>query len=363
MTLRAACSPGEIRVAALQDGVLTDYAIWRPGRPDGLGDVHRGRVTAVVPGMAGAFVALGGGLDGFLPDSDGAAGRGVGDALAVMVTRAAQGGKGPRLRAVADEPGKGPPALLTQGPNPLLRLAARYAGPVIVDDPALFASLRPALADRLQLGEAWNDALSSAVDALGARTVALPGGLVAHIEPTAALVAIDMDMAGGTAGQEAKQTRQEAANRAALPALARQIRLRNLSGAILIDFAGMPRRRRDALAGALRDALDGDPARPRLLGFTQGGLAEIQRPRTSPPLHEMLAGPHAAGLAALRTIAANADPAAPPALRAAPDVVSALEADPSALPALANRLGRPLLVRSDPSLPPGTTVIEERPRG
>ncbi len=74
VTLVAACSPGEIRVAAVQDGVLVDYAIWRPGRPDGVGDVHRGRVTAVVPGMAGAFVALAG-ADGFLPDSAGAAGR------------------------------------------------------------------------------------------------------------------------------------------------------------------------------------------------------------------------------------------------------------------------------------------------
>ena len=40
--------------------ILLDYAIWRPGAPDGVGDVHRGRVIARVPAMAGAFVALGG---------------------------------------------------------------------------------------------------------------------------------------------------------------------------------------------------------------------------------------------------------------------------------------------------------------
>ncbi len=358
MSILAACSPGEIRVAAVQDGELTDYAIWRPGRPDGVGDVHRGRVTAVVPGMAGAFVAIAG-ADGFLPDSAGGAGRGVGDMLAVQIVRAAQGNKGPRLVGLAEDPGSGAPTLLRSGPNPLLRLAAGHAGPIIVDDLAVLAALRPILADRVSLGTPWDDDLHAAVEALSSRTVTLPGGMRAFIEPTAALVAIDLDMAAATAGPAAKQARQEAANRAALPALARQIRLRNLSGAILIDLAGIALRRRPALADSLRSALATDPARPRLLGFTAGGLAEIQRPRTHAPLHELLRGPHAAGLAALRAL----DPARNEALRAAPDVVSALEADPAALSALANRLGRPLLLLSDPALPSGATVIEERPRG
>ncbi len=361
MSVRAACSPGEVRVAAVQDGVLTDYAIWRPGRPDGVGDIYRGRVTAVVPGMAGAFVAIAG-EDGFLPDSAGAAGLGVGDMVAVRVVRAAQGGKGPRLAACPEPPGTGSPALLRAGPNAVLRLAALHPGLVVVDDPALFAALRPVLGDRLTLGEAWDERLHAAVATLSDCVVALPGGLRASIEPTAALVAIDMDMAAATAGAEAKAPKQEAANRAALPALARQIRLRNLSGAILIDLAGLPLRRRPALAGAITAALAPDPARPRLLGFTTGGLAEIQRPRTHAPLHELVAGPHAAGLAALRRIA-TADPANPPVLRAAPDIVSALQADPVALPDLAHRLGRPLVVRSDPALPAGTTLIEDRPRG
>ena len=77
-------------------------------------------------------------------------------------------------------------------------------------------------------------------------------------------------------------------NRALLPALARQIRLRNLSGAILVDLAGLPARRRAALGPALAEALADDPARPRLLGFTALGLAEIVRPRVHPPLHELL---------------------------------------------------------------------------
>ena len=41
------CSPGEVRVAALDGDALLDAAIWRPGAPDGVGDLHRGRVDAV----------------------------------------------------------------------------------------------------------------------------------------------------------------------------------------------------------------------------------------------------------------------------------------------------------------------------
>ena len=361
MTVLASCSPGEIRVAALQDGLLADYAVWRPGRPDTVGDVYRGRVTVKVPGLAGAFVAIVGD-DGFLPDSAGAAGLSDGDAVTVQVTRAAQSGKGPRLARLPESSTSGPPTLLRAGPNAVLRLASHHAGVVSVNDPAIFAMLRPALGDRLVLGKTWDDAVDAQVDALSSRTVALPGGLRASIEPTAALVAIDMDMAAATAGREPKQPKQEAANRAALPALARQIRLRNLSGAILIDLAGVAHRRRPAFADVIREAIALDPAKPRLLGFTPGGLAEIQRPRTHPPLHEVLAGPHAAGLAALRTIS-RMDASRPPLLRAAPDVVSALEHDHAALPALANLLGQPLVIRSDPALSPGTVVIEERPSG
>ena len=102
---------------------------------------------------------------------------------------------------------------------------------------------------------------------------------------------------------------------------------------------------------------------PRFLGFTALGLAEILRPRVHAPLHEMLAGPHAAGLAALRRLTAEAGPAFAPALRAAPAVVAALQADAGALQALAQRLGRPLVMRSDPGLPGCGWVLEEASGG
>lgn len=362
MTIFAACSPGEIRVAAVEDGRLIDYALWRPGWSDGVGDVHRGRVAAVMPGLAGAFVALDG-ADGFLPDSAGAAGRGVGDMLAVRVVRAAQGGKGPRLAAVRDDPGTGPPRLLSPGPNAVERLAALHPGPVIVDEPAVALLLRPSLGDRVQTGAVLTEGLEDEIERLAYTDVALPGGMRASIHPTPALVAIDVDTAAATGARTPKQAAQEALNRAALPELARQIRLRNLSGAILVDLAGLSIRRRSSLADAFRAALAPDPVAPRLMSFTALGLAEILRPRIHPPLHEVLAGPHAAGLAALRRIAADAGPGAAPVLRAAPGVAAALTGDPAALPALAHRLGRPLVLRSDPGLPPCGWIVEDLSRG
>jgi len=364
-----ACSPGELRVAAVQDDALVDYALWRPGRPDGMGDLYRGRVVASVPAMAGAFVALPG-TEGFLPDSEGADAVSDGMAVAVRVTRSAQGGKGPRLTArVADADrtlaGAGPPALLARGPSAVERLAAlHFAASIVVDDPGIVAALRPMLGERVAAGTVLDDELAGWIDALAESSVALPGGMRASIHPTPALVAIDVDAGGASADRRPKRTAQMAANRAMLPALARQIRLRNLSGAIVVDVAGLALRHRAALAPDFIAALASDPARPRFLGFSALGLAEIMRPRAYPPLHELLAGPHAAGLAGLRAImqAAAAEPAATFSLRAAPDVAAALADDPVALPDLARRTGRPLIVASDPALPPGGTAIERTAR-
>lgn len=360
MTTRvlASASPGEVRVAAASGDTLLDYALWRPGKPDGVGDLHRGRVSALVPAMAGAFVTLDG-TEGFLPDSEGAKPLTEGTVLAVRITRAAQGGKGPRLSANVSEEdrrraGNGPPALLRRGPNPVEQMAAAYPdAPVLVDDAALLAALRPALGERLSFAATvFSDELESAIEALAEAEVMLHNGARLAIHPTPALVAIDVDAGAAIADQRGKAERHFAVNRAILPELAAQIRLRNLSGAILVDFAGLPARRRARLAPDLADALAADKLRPRLLGFTALGLAEIVRPRVHPPLHELLAGPHAAGLAALRAVArqAAANPAWPPALHAAPSVLRALQDDTVALDDLRRRTGRALLLQSDPGL-------------
>jgi Ribonuclease G/E len=357
-------SPGELRIAVMNGDELEAYTIWRPGAPDGFGDIHAGRVTARVPAMAGAFVALDG-ATGFLPDTEGAAALSDGDAVLVRVSRAAQGDKGPRLARVVPDAGKDVPAigLVRRGPSPLHRLAAYFAtAEIYLDDPAVVARLRGEdFFGRIRLVQgAFDDALESDIDALAAPWATLPGGIKAGFFPTPALTAIDMDGAATTGNAAQKSAAQFAANRAALPGLARQIRLRNLSGAILVDFAGIAIKRRSSLSADFSSALAADPARPRLLGFTALGLAEIVRPRTTPPLHELLAGPHAAGLLALREMAriAGGNAAASVALRAAPRVVTALQADSAALQDFADIGGRPPALRSDPTLPMCGWVIE-----
>ncbi len=279
-------SPGEARVAVVSDSDLLDYALWWPGVPDGVGDLYVSRVIARVPAMAGAFIALPG-AEGFLPDAEGGKTARDGDLLLVRVTRAAQGGKGPRLtaRLAADQQSAsgnigGPPRLLRRGSGAVAEFAAQYAdAPVLVDDPALLANLRPVLGQRIApVRKAFDDDLAQVVADLASPAIDLPGGARLHFWPTPALTAIDVDAGGASAERRDKRAAQETLNRSVIPALARQIRLRNLSGAILVDFAGMAPRRRASLGPALAAALADDPLRPRLLGFTALGLAEICTP-------------------------------------------------------------------------------------
>lgn len=361
ISIRVATSPGEARVAAVRDNHLIDYRLWRPGSPDGVGDVHTGRVIAAVPAMAGAFVALAD-AEGFLPDSEGAKGLTAGSMLAVRITRAAQGSKGPRLTAKVDAIAAATPGLISRGPDPVVQLAARYPdSAVLVDDAGVAAGLRQGLGDRVSVATSvFDDDVEDAIDALARPEVDLPGGVRLSIWPTPALVAIDMDGGGALAGAGKAGSRHESLNRAALPALAGQIRLRNLSGGIVVDLAGMAARKRAALAPDFVKALAHDPLHPKFLGFTALGLAEIVRARVHPPLHELLRGPLAAGLSALRAVLADygRNPRGLAAIRAHPGVVSALRADTAALPDLVRRTGREVSLRSDPSLPDGAWKLE-----
>jgi Ribonuclease G/E len=276
------------RIALLNGDILTEYALWKLESPDGVGDVYAARITARAPAMAGSFLDLGG-ETGFLPDSAGAGSLPEGSYLTVRVTRAAQSGKGPRLAAAAEPPGQ-KPGLVRRGPGPLLELAGRFAGAaIVIDDHALMATLRRALEGRMSYKTPAFDAiLEDEIAGLAAPAAALPHGAVMHIATTPALTAIDIDAGAATAETGAKPQSQLSLNTAIIPELARQIVLRNLSGAILVDFAGMKSAARVKLQPALAAALARDPLKPRLLGFSHLGFAEISRPRIRPPLHEML---------------------------------------------------------------------------
>lgn len=366
--LRASVSPGELRVA-LWDGQLLDYALSRAGGPGGVGDLHRGRVIAQVPAMAGAFVAMDG-AEGFLPDSEmGAHPKpGAGVILGVRITRAPQGGKGPRLSARLTPAqqnlvGEGPPVLLERGPDALARMLALYPDAKLrIDDAGCASDLTSAFSI---VARAFDDDIEQAVADLADPEAELGGGARMSVHPTPALVAIDVDLGGQSAQRRDKKAAQHNANRELIPALCQQIRLRNLSGAIVVDLAGMTPRTRLALAPEFARALALDRLVPKFLGFSALGLAEILRPRTHPALHELMTGPHAAGLAALRSLASAiaATPHHPPSIRCSPAVATALRHDSTARAALAQRAGRPLMLQEDRTLRDDAWFLESMTRG
>ena len=367
----AEASPGEVRTALLLGGRLTEAWVERPARPDGVGDLQRGRVVAISAAMSGAFVALAGNETGFLPESAASAPRQPirkavqeGQILGLRVTRAAQAGKGPRLSALlADAEAAllaaappGAPRLVARGPCAAERLAARYPKAVLrVTGAGLVARLRVALGDRVQAqhGAVFDEAIEGEFAALAESAVALPGGGVLHIQTTRALTALDVDSGG--AGEGLARF-----NEAALPEIARQIRLRNLSGAILLDVAGLSAKRRQALLEPLREALRPD-ALARLVGLTGLGLVEMVRDRIHPPLAEILHKPLAEGLAALRQAArdAAARPAQRLMLEARPEVIAALRDLPGAIDDYTALTGHGLELRIVAS---GSAQIREVPR-
>ncbi|WP_372618578.1 ribonuclease E/G [Falsiroseomonas sp.] len=375
--IRVAVSPGERRVALLRDGILHLAAVERPSRPDAVGALHRARVTAVSRPMSGAFLLLGDGATAFLPESEAPDRRALqeGAMLAVRLTRAAQGGKGPRASArlsaeeaafAAAAAGAGP-ALLRRGPGAALRFAALAPDAAVVTDSAAEAArLKPLLGDRVRLDRAgaFDDALEAEFDLLAGPEVPLPGGGRLTIHPTPALTALDVDAGAHAGGADAEA--QLRLNRLAVAEAARQIRLRELAGAILLDLAGLAVKRREVLSAPLAAALEADPLRPRLLGLTRLGLFEIQRQRVHPPLHEVLGQPLSPlthGLAALRHASREAAsmPGRALALRAAPPVVAALQSVPEALAEYTEGAGRALRLLPDPAVPPGREVVEPAP--
>ena len=248
-----------------------------------------------------------------------------------------------------------PPACLHREPEPFCRALRDHAGPdladVIIDDAAALAEARgfcrrlaPDLVERLHLhdgGEGLFEAhgIEEQIDAALAPMVPLTGGGNIVIDEATALTAIDVNTGGrddGSAEERAWRTNLEAAAE-----VARQLRLRNIGGALMVDF--VPMRRRDngaSLLQALRDAVAPDRCPTHVLGFSRLGLVEMTRQRRrlslSHALLETFPGgtfvgrsktPETAAFAVLRGLlrAARATPGAGLRVNAAPGVVAALE--------------------------------------
>ncbi len=262
-----------------------------------------------------------------------------------------------------------PPAPLETPALPIAALLAdfapRHPDLIAVDDRAAFAEARawlarhhPELSDRLALHRDAvplfeHHGIAGAIAAALQPRVPLPGGGALTIEPTAAATMIDVDT-GAARGALAT-------NLAAVGEAARQIRLRNLAGPIVIDFAGMRRRgERDRVRDALAAALAGD-ADAEVLGWTRLGHLELVRKRRHAPLFELLferapggglvKTPLTVALEALRALArdAAAAPARTHSLHVHPEVAAALAGEAGeARRELEARLGRAIAVIAEP---------------
>ncbi len=148
-----------------------------------------------------------------------------------------------------------------------------------------------------------------------------------------------------------------AANLAAAAAIARQLRLRQLGGGVVVDFVGLEGRGpRERLRQAMATALASDPAEPRVLGWTRLGHLELVRPRRGRPLSEAMLEPGvlrksaaASAFEALRAVQreARARPAANWRLTVSPGVAAALRGAAAAgLRSLEEKLGRRIAIES-----------------
>ncbi len=116
------------------------------------------------------------------------------------------------------------------------------------------------------------------------RTVSLPGGGSIVIDQTEALVAIDVNSGSFRVDDDAEQTAYQV-NLAAAEEVARQIRLRDLGGVIVIDFIDMrEERHRRNVERRLRECVRRDRARTKVLRISQFGLVEMTRQRIRPSL-------------------------------------------------------------------------------
>ena len=199
------------------------------------------------------------------------------------------------------------PALLYQEPDIAVRvireeLNREYRG-VVVDDLALYEQVRdyvgavnPELADRVEYYDPGEEALPiferfhvheqlhKALD----RKVFLPSGGSLVIDRTEALTVIDVNT-GKNVGKTNLEETVYRNNLEAAEEVARQLRLRDIGGIIVIDFIDMEiRENRGKVGSALRSALARDKTRTQVFDISELGLVEMTRKRVSEGLIESM---------------------------------------------------------------------------
>ncbi|MFF2459609.1 Rne/Rng family ribonuclease [Peribacillus simplex] len=135
----------------------------------------------------------------------------------------------------------------------------------------------------------WN--VEAQVEKMAKKIVWLENGGYLIFEETEAFTVIDVN-SGKFIGKVAKEATLFAVNQAAAKEVARQLRLRNISGIILIDFINMDNSRHEQeIIDIVKKEAVRDEKRIQVIGFTELGILQMTRKRTSPSLSEMMSVP------------------------------------------------------------------------
>ncbi len=171
-------------------------------------------------------------------------------------------------------------------------------GEILIDNPKVFEDakefVQQVMPHNVRKLKLYKDAvplfsryqIESQIETAFARTVHLPSGGALVIDHTEALLSIDINSARATKGADIEETAYKT-NLEAADEIARQLRLRDLGGLIVIDFIDMmDRRHQRSVEERLRHAMQIDKARVQTGRISRFGLLEMSRQRLRPSLGE-----------------------------------------------------------------------------
>ena len=216
------------------------------------------------------------------------------------------------------------PFLIYQESNVIIRALRDYfrndIGEILIDDPEVFKTaedfIKQVMPNNLKKIKLYEDVIplfnrfqiESQIESAYQREVRLPSGGAIVIDHTEALISIDVNSARATKGSDIEETAFNT-NLESADEVARQLRLRDLGGLVVIDFIDMvSNRHQREVENRLRDALKVDRARVQVGRISRFGLLEMSRQRLRPSLGEatQIVCPRCSGHGSIRSTASLA---------------------------------------------------------
>jgi Ribonuclease G/E len=177
-----------------------------------------------------------------------------------------------------------------RGKQPVLRLLSA-AAPEGFSTPGRVDTRDKPFERNARSDEGAREAADAALEAVLSRRAPIPGGGMLSIEPTSAMVAIDVDSEGRKGSGDPERFAREL-NLAAALEIVRQIRLRALGGLVAVDFVSMRQEEsRKAVSAAFKIALNTLPWQVQIAPMSRFGVIECAIEQLLTPLHEILLGP------------------------------------------------------------------------